>query len=371
MALPDALKRAACSDIGKGEGVAAATLNRVTRIKLKQFTAFETLDLTPSPGVNVFLGTNGTGKTHLMKVAYAACDARATGVPFPEKLARLFLPSGRNFGRLVKRRPGRSKAVAEVEWGNARVRASFSSQARSPASATVSARKVRKLVTPAAVATSQFVYIPVKEMLANAPGFRSLYSSRDIHFEEVYSDILDRAFLPPYRGAPDRTRRRLLDALRKVLEGRVQSKGEEFFLVNRQGKLEFTLLAEGLRKLGLLWLLIQNGTLAEGSILFWDEPETNLNPKLFPALIEILLELQREGVQIFVATHDYLILKQFDLQAGKADRLLFHALFMDSDSGNVACSSTNSYVDIAPNAIAEAFSDVYDREIRRSLGTHQ
>ena len=48
-----------------------------------------------------------------------------------------------------------------------------------------------------------------------------------------------------------------------------------------------------------LWLLIQNGTLTEGSVLFWDEPETNLNPKLFGPVVEILLELQRQGVQIF------------------------------------------------------------------------
>ena len=105
-----------------------------------------------------------------------------------------------------------------------------------------------------------------------------------------------------------------LNKLRKALEGKVWYDGEEFFLGSKRGTLEFTLLAEGLRKLGLLWLLIQNGTLTEGSILFWDEPETNLNPKLFGPVVEILLELQRQGVQIFVSTHDYLILKQLDLQ---------------------------------------------------------
>ena len=30
-------------------------------------------------------------------------------------------------------------------------------------------------------------------MLANAPGFRSLYARREIHFEEIYSDILMKA----------------------------------------------------------------------------------------------------------------------------------------------------------------------------------
>ena len=42
--------------------------------------------------------------------------------------------------------------------------------------------------------------------------------------------------------------------------------GEEFFLKNDDGDMEFTLLAEGLRKLGLLELLVRNGTLPNGSI---------------------------------------------------------------------------------------------------------
>ena len=74
--------------------------------------------------------------------------------------------------------------------------------------------------------------------------------------------------------------------------------------------------------LALLWLLIQNGTLSSGSVLFWDEPETNLNPKTF----RTLMALQRSGVQIFLATHDYVILKELDLQRGEDDEVAYHAL---------------------------------------------
>ena len=124
------------------------------------------------------------------------------------------------------------------------------------------------------------VYIPVKEMLANAPGFRSLYAQRDLHFEEIYDDILARAYIPILRGPIDQERKKLLDRLRKIIAGKVRVSNEEFFLRGREGNLEFSLLAEGMRKLGLLWLLVQNGTLLNGSVLFWDEPETNLNPRL-------------------------------------------------------------------------------------------
>ena len=101
--------------------------------------------------------------------------------------------------------------------------------------------------------------------------------------------------------------------------------------------------------------------------LVLDEPETNLNPRLFGPVVEILLELQRQGVQIFLATHDYLILKQLDLQTTDKDQVAYHALYRD-ETGEVVCKSTGSYLDIDPNAIADAFSDVYDLEIQRSLG---
>ena len=73
----------------------------LTNIFLEQFTAFKRLDLNLGQGINVFIGANGTGKTHLLKVAYAACDITKTGLDFAEKLTRVFLPSGRVLGRLA------------------------------------------------------------------------------------------------------------------------------------------------------------------------------------------------------------------------------------------------------------------------------
>ena len=333
----------------------------ITRLKLERFTAFESLDFAPSPGINVLVGANGTGKTHLMKVAYAACDVSKTDIGFAEKIVRVFMPSGGAIGRLVKRRGESSSCAVRVYRGKPRIRVSFSNHAKVSGSAGV------RVVGAKAWATQpvECVYIPVKEMLANAPGFRSLYAQRDIHFEEIYADILDWAYRPAPRGPAPPERKRLLTVLQKAIDGKVRTTNEEFFLRNRQGNLEFSLLAEGMRKLGLLWLLIQNETLLEGSVLFWDEPETNLNPKLFGSVIEILLELQRMGVQIFIATHDYGILKELDLQKKNGDNLAFHALYREN--GEIACKSVDTYHSIYPNAIAEAFADQYDREVRRAL----
>ena len=335
----------------------------LTDIRLKKFTVFENLEIEFSPGINVFVGANGTGKTHLMKVAYAACDITKTKQRFSEKLIQVFLPYGLALGRLVKRQSGRSRCLLEVKHNDdAYIRAEFASHVKTPDTNKVKITGAKRW----GAEPIESAFIPVKEMLANAPGFSSLYSQRELHFEAIYKDILDRAYRPPLRGRPDSDRKRLLSILQKIMKGKVITKEEEFFHKSRQGNLEFPLLAEGMRKLGLLWLLIQNDTLTRGTVLFWDEPETNLNPGLFRQLLKILLELQRMGVQIFLATHDYCILKELDLQKEKIDKVVFHTLFDDED-GKIGYRTTNSYLDIDPNAIAETFSNLYDREIERSL----
>jgi hypothetical protein len=331
-------------------------------IRFERFTAFDDLDVALSPGINVLIGANATGKTHLMKVAYAACDITKTQLDFAEKLVRVFLPSGGALGRLVKHQQASSRGAAEVYRGKQKLRVSFSNHSTVPQSSTVTGLKAWR------GEPIECVYIPVKEMLSNAPGFRSLYAQREVHFEEVYADILDRAYRPALRGPTDAQRKRLLEIIQAAMDGKVTVKEWEFFLRNKQGNLEFSLLAEGMRKLGLLWLLIQNGTLLGGSVLFWDEPETNLNPKLFGVPMEILLELQRLGVQVFLATHDYAILKELDLRRGKDDQLAFHSLYRDEGSGELACYSAEGFLVIHPNAIAEAFANLYDREVKRSLG---
>ena len=333
----------------------------ITRLRLQRFTAFEDLDFQPSRGINVLVGANGTGKTHLMKVAYAACDVSKTGNSFAEKLIGVFMPSSRSIGRLVKRRGQSSRCAVRISRGDSRLRLSFSNHAKTPISA--HARGVKRWYAEPV----ESVYIPVKEMLANAPGFRSLYAQREVHFEEIYDDIVARAYIPILRGPMTRERKGLLTRLQRTMSGKVTIKNEEFYLRNREGNLEFSLLAEGMRKLGLLWLLIQNGTLLDGSVLFWDEPETNLNPKLFESVIGILLELQRMGVQIFIATHDYGILKELDLQSTKGDRLAYHSLYREPEGGEIACRKARTFLDIHPNTIAEAFADLYDREVIRSL----
>lgn len=340
----------------------------LTKVELINFTAFADLEVGFSPGINVLIGANSTGKTHLLKVCYAACEVSRTGDLFTDKLMRVFLPMRRGLRPLVKRQKiasrGRSKVdnqvALEVSRESGSLQASFSSGLSASFSVdTKGAGDWEK-------SPIESVYIPVKEMLSNGPGFISLYAAREIHFDEVYVDILHRAYLPLPRGRVSSQRQSLLNSLQKAIEGRVIIRNEEFFLYGKSGPLEFSLLAEGIRKLALLWVLIRNGSLSEGSVLFWDEPETNLNPQLYGVLIDALLGLQRAGVQIFLATHDYVILKELDLRLQAGDQVAYHSLYRAEDD-EIAGHTTGNYLGIHPNAIADTFTDLYDREIERSL----
>ena len=339
----------------------------IERLRFRQFTAFESLDFHASPGINVLVGENETGKTHLMKVAYAACDTSKLHTSFfLYKLTGTFLPSGDRLGRLVKRRRGRTECYIQVQGARANLEVSFHNHTTDPDSAKVKRSRHWQRIN------TKCVYIPPKDMLADAQGFRSIYDEYEVFLDVVYDDIISKAYLPALRGPIDSDRKKLLSIIKKAMGGReskVFHEAGEFFLKRRE-KLEITIVAEGIRKIALLHLLIRNGSISGNSILFWDEPETNLNPKIFKPVIELLLELQRQGAQIFIATHDYVILKELDLQKKPDDAVVFHSLYRERSGerrGEISVHSTDRYLDIHPNAIADTFDDLYDRDVARSL----
>lgn len=343
-------------------------MSSIKRIVLENLTAFRTLDQRFSSGINIFIGANGTGKTHLLKTLYCAC-AITTGEDidksFGHKLRSVFAPYEGRVGRMVMRQnKSMSAKISVTRKSNEKLVARFSNHTNKAEDIKVTGETAWKR------SALNSAYIPVKEMLAHAPGFLATASKREIAFEEVYTDIIKRAFLPKLRGPVDHDRSLLLMTLQKAIAGRVIIKGETFFLKNAQGDLEFTLLAEGLRKLALIWLLIQNGTLLSGSILFWDEPEANLNPSLMGEVVQVILELQRLGVQIFLSTHNYVLLKEFDLRSEKMDDIRYISLYRDpEDDNNVAANSAECLNDISPNALTGTFDKLYNQEIKRTLGS--
>ena len=74
------------------------------------------------------------------------------------------------------------------------------------------------------------------------------------------------------------------------------------------------MVAEGIRKVATLRKLVENNWITQGATLFWDEPEVNLNPKIMDEVVEALLMISRRGVQVFLASHSYVILKELEVK---------------------------------------------------------
>ncbi len=79
-------------------------------LALENFTAFKETSFEWSPGVNVLIGANGTGKTHIMKLMYALQMQGHDAAELKKKLAAVFRPSGDKVSRLVNRKKGSNTA---------------------------------------------------------------------------------------------------------------------------------------------------------------------------------------------------------------------------------------------------------------------
>ena len=103
----------------------------LTRIEAENFTVFEDITILFSKGLNVLVGENGMGKTHIMKLAYAVCQASRHDVSFSQKITMLFRPEQSSIGRLVNRnKNGNNTAKISVESDTAKIGMLFSTKTK-------------------------------------------------------------------------------------------------------------------------------------------------------------------------------------------------------------------------------------------------
>ena len=335
----------------------------LTRIELNNVTVFNKMTVEFNAGVNVFLGENGVGKTHIMKLLYAACQAKKSEVTFPYKTVMVFRPDASNIGRLVNRdADGEKKASVKVSSNDASIAMTFTHKSQK-----YDAEVSGKAAWEKQMVDLSSVFIPAKEILSNAWNLSNAVRQGNIIFDDTYLDIIAAAEVNVASGKDNSRKKKYLDELKKISKGTVTVQQEHFYLKpGNQAKLEFNLVAEGLRKIALLWQLIKNGTLEKGAVLFWDEPEANINPKFIPELVKILLMLQEDGVQVFVSTHDYFLAKYFDVLKNAKDDVHYYSFYKNGDEDGrerVCVEQASSFKLLEHNTIMETFRKLYEDEI--------
>jgi predicted ATPase len=325
----------------------------IKRAKFKDFLVFKgefTIDF--CYGVNVIIGGNGTGKTTLLKLLYASImNTKGNAEQKPRDVSEYFI------GKTIETSTDENErqndgVIVKINDANAKH--------KQGSKVVISYSNLNWLLYD-----SQSVYIPSTEMLSHSKGFLALNKKYIIPFDATYADIIANAELPEAREISE-LNGILLNKISKVIDGKVVFENDEFYIQKTSGiKISFPYEAKGFCKFGLLWKLLHNGLLERKSVLFWDEPENSLNPELISALAEILLELQRGGVQIFLATHSEILASYFDVLKKNNDNVMFHSLYKDGEQ--IKADSNDRFDLLNHNMLTEEPVKLYEKKLDRSF----
>lgn len=292
----------------------------LSNLKIKNFTVFPSADLQFSEHLNVIVGENGSGKTHILKVIYSALSTSweegrkpTSSAPtksllqtrLAEKLINVFRPE--SLGRLARRKQGRERCDVKLLFEDYRFNFEFSFSTNSKTEV-----QVERL--PEAWLENSPAYIPTRELLSIFPNFVPIYESHYLEFEETWRDTCILLGAPLQRGSKEKRIQELLAPIEQAMGGSIElDKNGRFYLKNERGRFEMPLVAEGQRKLAMLARLIATGALMDKGFLFWDEPEANLNPLLIKEVAQSIVSLSKTGIQVFLATHSLFLLRELEI----------------------------------------------------------
>ncbi|MDE0205324.1 MAG: AAA family ATPase [Candidatus Tectomicrobia bacterium] len=348
----------------------------IRSLEVKNFTAFSEAQFDFAKGLNVIVGENATGKTHLLKLPYAVMAVSAEEASkhdghkptrtilqprIAEKIVNVFRPDESRLGRLTRRRQGRNRCEVKVNFRQpgASVGFNFASQNKSEV-------VIDRL--PSKWVDRMPVFLPPRELLSIYPGFASLYERHYLEFEETWHDTCVLLGLPLQKGPRDRDIRKLLVPLEDQIGQVVERNGRFYLRRSHLGNMEMPLVAEGWRKLAMLARLIATGSLDYRGALFWDEPESNLNPKLIREVAKAILRVCGAGAQVFVATHSLFLFREFEilLNSGFAEVEARYFALRQGDDG-VEISQSDEVDAIKPLLILDEELEQSDRFLEKFM----
>lgn len=344
-------------------------------LDIENFTVFLRAKIRWSPGLNVIVGENGTGKSQLMRLAYALSyvsskfphsprqDKVALQRAIAEKIVAVCKPEA--LGRLISRQQGRGRCEIKATFGESLAE----SLTFSFATNSLEVKVENRLPFRPPIAGS--VFFPTHEMLSVFPGFIALYDEHQLAFDETYYDLAKALAVPARKRHPTEVKELIKD-LENLIEGHVVLENGRFYLTAPgRGKLEAPLLAEGVRKLATLVFLLMNGSLNNKGTLFWDEPETNLNPKLIRSLAKALFTLGANGFQVVLSTHSLFLLREIQIlseasqkQKKKASPIRFIGLSRKQNSQFVDVTDSDSLDAIDPLVLLDEDITQTERYLR-------
>lgn len=334
----------------------------IQSIELENFTAFEHMACQLSDGVNVFIGENGTGKTHLLKVLYAISSTltynqqkQSQATNFRLKLRYLF-DDGKSSVSFT--RHDAATKNCKISYTVDDFLRTESPDASQPIMIYGESEEGDPLFE------TDSLFVPAKDMLTHSR-FEKDYKQRKYPFDGSLIDVLDVLGVSQLRDHPNHALS-IMSKIEVLIGGKVVYSNGSYFIETKDASRGFHVESEGFKKLSVIYRALDTGYLQPNSVLIWDEPEANINPRAIPLVAEILLELARNGVQVIIATHDYFLPQYLNVLSESKDDTRFHALYK-TDNG-VKCETNSQFSMLEHNSINQMVVDLYHAEIDKVLG---
>lgn len=354
----------------------------IKSIKIKNFMIHSDVNIDNIPKINLIIGKNDTGKTSLLKLLYSTVKSleihslkmKSRDSVFKKELAdkllSTFMPTKNGLGELVQK--GSKSINIDIMLNNDKYQQQicYSFGERTEKNISICTDEINPITDN----TINALFIPSKEVLT---GFLDIQNIRDkfygVGFDDTYLDLIKSLNLPAKKDVISSEFNVVNKKLVELFEGKIeQTDNREQPFIFKKGNQQFTMqqTAEGIKKIGVLTTLIANQELRKNTILFMDEPETALHPDAIRKLIEMLVIISQTGVQVFLASHSYFVIKQLAICAKRDNINTLYWNLVKEPKSTVKNSFHNLSDGILPeNAIIKESIDMFDQEIYIDLNT--
>jgi AAA15 family ATPase/GTPase len=310
--------------------------------------------------INLVIGTNGSGKTFFLKALYSALKTveqyQRDKEPKSQKEllfdALYWTYQGRSLGNLVKK--GSSTLTFSMK--------SDKNESFAYSFGVTTVKSIQSLTSTFAPTTVNSIFIPAKEIVTVQDIIlKSFDVDRSFGFDKTYVD-LSKALSKTIKGRNYKEFSSARKILNDAIGGKIEydTANQEWIFRDKDRKIfEINLTSEGTKRLAILDLLLGNHYLTRDSVVIIDEAEANLHPSMIGKFMGILVKLAKAGLQIFISSHSYFVIKKLYILAHKEKM----SIPVISFEGNGEVAISDLLMGMPDNPIIDESINLYEEEI--------